>query len=106
MSTGRRIEAPEALASGLVTRVVEPEQLLDAALELASQLASMSPTGVATTKEVMWANVHASSLDQALALESRNQVMVRNTADAAEARLAFLEKRAPQFGSPATPRPI
>ncbi|MCB0990094.1 MAG: enoyl-CoA hydratase/isomerase family protein [Acidimicrobiales bacterium] len=106
MSTGRRMEAPEALASGLVTRVVDPEQLVDVALELASQLASMSPTGVATTKEVMWANVHAASLDQALALESRNQVMVRNTADAAEARRAFLEKRTPEFGAPATPRPI
>ena len=56
------------------------------------------------TKEVMWANLEAVSLDQALALESRTQVLARNTADAAEARQAFLEKRPPVFGAPTTER--
>jgi|GEM_PF-3776744 len=58
------------------------------------------------TKEVMWANVHASSLDQALGLEHRTQAMTRITRDPVEARQSFLEKRAPVFVEPDTPRRI
>ena len=61
---------------------------------------------IAMTKEVMWQNVHAVSLDQALALESRNQIMNRQSADAAEARAAFLEKRAPVFAVGKEPRQL
>lgn len=106
MVTGRRMGADEALSAGLVSRVVDPGEVLAAARELTELVAANAPTGVATTKEVMWANIHAGSLDQALALESRNQVMVRGTADAAEARQAFLEKRAPRFATPSSPRPV
>ncbi|MDG2111246.1 MAG: enoyl-CoA hydratase/isomerase family protein [Actinomycetota bacterium] len=106
MVTGRRIGADEAHAAGLVSAVTQPEELLERALELAAAVAANAPAAVAMTKDVMWANVHASSLEQALALESRTQVMVRNTADAAEARNAFLEKRTPQFAVPAGSRPL
>jgi enoyl-CoA hydratase len=104
MLTGRRIEADEALHSGFVSRTSSGEELLAHALALANDLAQNAPLAISLTKEVMWANLHAGSLDQALALESRTQIMARNTADAAEARKAFLEKRAPVFGTPSSPR--
>ena len=106
MLTGRRVGADEALAAGLVGEVVTPGELLETALTLGRAIAANAPMGIAMTKEVMWANLHAASLDHALALESRTQVMTRATADAAEARQSFLEKRDPEFGSSPAPRPL
>ncbi len=106
MLTGRRVGADEALRAGLVGELTDPVELMDRALALAGVLAENAPMALATTKEIMWTNLHASSLDAAMALEARNQVMVRNTADAAEARLAFLEKRAPVFVAPDVERPF
>lgn len=104
MMTGRRVEAEEARRSGLVGQVVSPGQAVDTALALAADIALLAPMAVSMTKEVMWANLHAASLDQALALESRTQAMTRTTKDAAEARLAFLEKRPPVFAEPSPAR--
>ncbi len=104
MLTGRRVRADEALAIGLVSSVTDDVD--GAANELVSALAENAPAAVSMTKEVMWANLHASSLDQALALEARTQSLLRATSDAQEARKAFLEKRAPHFGNPPTKRPL
>lgn len=106
MLTGRNIDADEAMSCGLASTVVAPEDLLGAALERASAIAELAPMAVHMTKEVMWSNLNATSLDQALALESRTQAMTRTTADAAEARQSFLEKRPPVFGAPTTPRKV
>lgn len=106
MMTGRRVDADEALRCGFTGRVSAPAETVDTALELAHEVAQLAPMAVSMTKEVMWANLHAASLDQALALESRTQAMTRTTADAAEARTAFLEKRPPVFGEPNTPRQV
>ncbi|MEZ5375300.1 MAG: enoyl-CoA hydratase-related protein [Acidimicrobiales bacterium] len=106
MLSGRRMLADEALRAGLVSTVTEPGELLDRACELAEQLAENAPMALSTTKEVMWTNLHAPSLDAALALEARNQVLIRSTADAAEARQSFLEKRPPSFGVPTGQRPL
>ncbi len=104
--TGRRVYADEALSTGLVRRVVPVSEVVDAALEIGEQIAKLAPMAVTMTKETMWANLQAPSLDHALAFESRTQVMTRNTGDAAEARLAFLEKRDPVFDTPDNPRPV
>jgi len=106
MMTGRRIEADEALRTGLVGQVVAPDATVDTALALGRDIAQLAPMAVSMTKEVMWANSHAASLDQALALESRTQAMTRTTQDAAEARRSFLEKRPPVFAQPDTPRQL
>ncbi|MGH1490021.1 MAG: enoyl-CoA hydratase/isomerase family protein [Acidimicrobiales bacterium] len=106
MMTGRRIGADQAREMGLLSEVVDHSDLIDSALKLADALAENSPMAISMTKEVMWANLHASSLDHALALESRSQVMTRNTADAAEARNSFLEKRSPVFDTPSGDRPL
>ena len=106
MMSGRRVLPEEALRSGLISKVTEPEELIDRSLLIAASFAENAPMSISTTKEIMWANLHAPSLDSALALEARNQVLIRNTADAAEARLAFLEKRTPQFETPTGKRPL
>ena len=106
MLTGRRILSDEALSSGLVGQVVPVADVVAAALEIGAQIATLAPMAVTMTKETMWANLHAPSLDHALAMESRTQVLTRNTGDAVEARQAFLEKRPPVFGTPDAPRPV
>lgn len=97
MLSGRRMLHDEALRSGLISEVTEADELVDRACALAASLAENAPMAISTTKEIMWANLHAPSLDAAMSLESRNQVLIRGTADAAEARQAFLEKRSPVF---------
>jgi len=48
-------------------------------MELARTIASYTATGLRMTKEVMWANLDASSLDACLALENRNQDLAGRT---------------------------
>lgn len=98
MLTGRQIEASYAERIGLVNTVVEPERLLDEALGVAEEITANSPFGVRLTKQVLQANVDAPSLQAALELENRNQVLATRTEDMAEALAAFLEKRRPRFG--------
>jgi enoyl-CoA hydratase/carnithine racemase len=59
--------------------------------------AALSPFGQKMTKQVYWMTADAPSLDHALALENRTQILANATSDAAEARSAFLEKRAARF---------
>lgn len=106
MLTGRNIDADEAIGCGFASALVEPDQTLATAMERAEQIAGLAPAAVQMTKEVMWMNLDASSLDQALALESRTQALTRTTADAAEARRSFLEKRDPVFAAPTQPRRV
>lgn len=95
--TGRMVEAEEAVRIGLVNRVVSSEELLPAALDLAALIAGNSPLGVRLTKQVVQANVDATSLQQAVELENRGQVLTSRTEDMAEALNAFREKRLPVY---------
>lgn len=95
--TGRFVEAEEALRIGLVTDVVDPEDLRDRALETARLIVGNSPVGMALTKQVVQNNVDAPSLEAALALENRNQVLATRTHDMVEALAAFREKRTPTY---------
>jgi enoyl-CoA hydratase/carnithine racemase len=95
--TGRFVDAAEAAQIGLVNRVVESDQLLSEALELASLIASNSPVGVRLTKQAIQINVDAPSIEAAVELENRNQALASRTADMSEALLAFQEKRKPNF---------
>lgn len=97
MLTGRLIDADEALRTGLVSRVVPDDAIVDTALEVAEQIAANSPFGVWMTKEVMWSNLEVSSWRAGIDLENRTQILASQTADATEARSAFLERRDPGF---------
>lgn len=76
MLTSRTIDAAEAERIGLVSAVVDPEALLTSAAATAAQIAGSGQFGVEQTKQVMWSNLVAPSLDAALALECRTQIMI------------------------------
>jgi enoyl-CoA hydratase len=95
--TGRALMAEEAAAIGMVLRAVEPEALEAASLELAEAVAVNSPIGIAITKSSLWMNQSAGSLEQAIELENRGIFMSQSTADTAEKRKSFIEKRRPNF---------
>jgi enoyl-CoA hydratase/carnithine racemase len=86
MLTGRNVPADEAFQRGLVSELVDDRQLLDRALERASQIAALSPLGVQMTKRTLQVNTDASDLAAAIELENRNQVITHATQEAAEAR--------------------
>lgn len=95
--TGRFVGAAEALDMGLVTEVIPPETLLARTLEIATMIIQNSPVGTALTKQIVQQNVDAPSLEAAIALENRTQVLATRTHDMKEALQAFREKRAPVF---------
>jgi enoyl-CoA hydratase len=97
MLTGRMIDAAEADRIGLVSKMVPDGKVLDAALDTAELIRANSPFGVWMTKEVMWDNLEASSLQAAIDLENRTQLLSSYTGDMREALAAFLEKRPPRF---------
>jgi enoyl-CoA hydratase len=97
MLTGRPLDAAEAERIGLVSAVVDDGELLERALATAAQVLANSPFATRHTKQLMWANLAAPSLDAALELENRAQVLALMTDDFREASAAFAEKRAPQF---------
>ena len=86
MLTGRTVSAQEADRRGLVSQLVEPDQLLERAVEIASGIAGLAPLGVQLTKRALQVNIAAAGLGPALELENRNQVLSHATDDAAARR--------------------
>lgn len=97
LMTGRFIGAERALAVGLVSEIVPAADLLPAGLRLAADMLRASPLGLRLTKETLNAAVDAPSLDAALTLEDRQQVLLLETDDHREAVAAFREKRRPSY---------
>jgi enoyl-CoA hydratase/carnithine racemase len=86
MLTGRTVSADEADRRGLVSRLVEPDQLMDNAIDLARTIAQLAPFGVRLTKRALQVNTDAAGLAAALEIENRNQVLSHATDDAAVRR--------------------
>lgn len=94
MYTGRVVEAEEALQMGIISRIVPAETLVDEAVATAQTMAEkVAPFALRVTKEVLTESLNGLSLDAALKMEGRNQILASHTDDAKEARSAFLEKR-------------
>lgn len=98
--TGRRMDAAEALALHLVNRVVAPDALLDAALELAGAIAKSAPLAITAARDILRET-------EALAVEvgyrhmrsgaiPSYQAMLQSD-DALEGPRAFAEGRAPEW---------
>lgn len=97
MLTGRFIHAPRALATGLVSEVVPDDQLEAAALTYVEEMLSASPKGLRMTKEGLNLAIDSPSLEAAMAIENRNQLMTSASPNFAEGMAAFLEKRRPSY---------
>lgn len=95
--TGRFIDAERALRAGLVSEIIDEEMLLERGLALADEMLSTSPHGLRLSKQALNLNIDAQSLDAAMAIEDRQQVILSATEDHREALTAFLEKRAPEY---------
>jgi enoyl-CoA hydratase len=93
---GDPIDAERALAIGLVTRLVEPEELLAEARRMADQLAKFAPFVPRTMKAMVNFGMEA-SLAGALMFEKYAQGALVQTEDKVEGINAFLEKRDPEF---------
>jgi|CXWL01.1.fsa_nt_gi enoyl-CoA hydratase/carnithine racemase len=96
--TGRVFGADEALAGGLVSRVVEPGDLMPAARALAREIAdNTSPVAVALARQMLWRMAGADHPMEAHKVDSRGIFSMGASPDVKEGIAAFLEKRAPQF---------
>lgn len=90
------IDAAQAQAMGLITRVVPDERLLDEAWSLARQLAAGAPGALANTKRLLWNGI-GQAVEAAMPEENHAQVLLSGMADAREGLAAVIEKRAPRF---------
>ena len=74
--TGDFMTAEAAMQLGFASRMVAKEVLLDTAYEIAEKMAKKNPLGLRMTKEAIKQNLGVTSLEQALHLENRNQVLL------------------------------
>jgi len=93
MLTGRFIEAPRALATGLASAVVPDDQLESAAASYVDEMLETTPMGLRMTKEGLNFNIDAPSLEAAMAIENRNQLMCATSNDFRDRMKAFAEGR-------------
>ncbi|MDE2227498.1 MAG: enoyl-CoA hydratase [Alphaproteobacteria bacterium] len=94
--TGRLMDAAEAERSGLVSRVVPAAQLVDEALKMAAQIASLSRPAVLMAKEMI-NRAYETTLAEGVRFERRLFHALFGTADQKEGMSAFVEKRKPNF---------
>lgn len=91
--TARRISAEEALAAGLLTEVCGPEELMPRAEAVAQEVAGMAPLSLRASKEAALVANGSAEVN----LDNYITMLLRDTEDRAEGRLAFREKRPPGF---------
>jgi enoyl-CoA hydratase/carnithine racemase len=96
--TGRLFDADEALAGGLVSAVVDDEDLLGAAQDIARDIAAnTSAVSVAATRRMLWSMLGERSPWTAHYVETHVIAELKTGGDPAEGAASFLEKRAPAF---------
>lgn len=94
--TGKFISAEDAAKIGLVNHVVEPEKLLEEAMEMAALIASKPPLGIRAAKEAIDMGLNMSLLE-GLEVEAHQWSYLCGTEDQKEGARAFIEKRKPVF---------
>ncbi|SDB80768.1 short chain enoyl-CoA hydratase [Raineyella antarctica] len=96
MLTGRMIDAEEAERSGLVSRVVPADELLDRAIDVATLIASRSQVASRAAKEAV-NTAFSTTLEQGVLHERRLFHALFGSEDQKEGMAAFVEKREPTF---------
>ena len=94
--TGRMMDAAEAERSGLVSRVVANDKLIDEAVAMATQIAALSRPAVLAAKEAV-NRAYETTLAEGVRHERRLFHAMFATADQKEGMAAFVEKRKPSF---------
>ncbi len=94
--TGKPIDAAEAYRIGLVNKVVEPDKVMEAAVEMAQKITRPAPLAVRAAKQAMVQGFNL-SLDSGLRLEKSLFEMLTASRDFDEGCQAMLEKRKPEF---------
>ena len=94
--TGRFMDAAEAERSGLVSRVIPTEKLVDEAVATAAKIAEKSLIAVMATKEAV-NRAYETTLAEGVRFERRLFHALFGTADQKEGMDAFTEKRSPKF---------
>ena len=89
--TGREVSAERAERIGLVSEIVP--DAYEGALALARTVASYTQIGLVMTKEVMWNNLDASSIEGCLAAENRNQAIAARSTEVQEYMRAYTTRR-------------
>ncbi len=98
VATGRVFPAAEALAGGLVSRVVPPDELIPTARALAAEIAeTTSAVSVALARQMMWRMLGADHPMEAHKLDSRAIFAMGQSPDGHEGVRSFLEKRPAVF---------
>jgi len=96
MMTGRMVDAAEALAIGIVERVVAADALANETTKLAQTIAQGPPLAIAGIKRALVAS-RTNTLRAQVELESEHQIEAFRSRDAAEGMAAFFEKRVAKF---------
>jgi enoyl-CoA hydratase len=95
--TGKSVDAEEALRIGLVSQVVDDDDLMDRAVGMAEAMCAFSPFGLSLTKDTIWSSLEVASLRSAVDLENRTQLLAGHTGNLTEASAAFKERRPPVY---------
>ncbi|MBR3302921.1 MAG: short-chain-enoyl-CoA hydratase [Bacteroidales bacterium] len=94
--TAKAITAEEALAIGLVNMVVEPQELLNAAMQMAKTIAKNAPIALKLSKEAINRGMQT-DIDSSIAIENNLFALCFGTQDQKEGMKAFFEKRPPEW---------
>ncbi|MCD8213721.1 MAG: enoyl-CoA hydratase-related protein [Campylobacter sp.] len=94
--TGRLIYADEAKEIGILNYVVEPEDLMNKAIQIAEQIAANAPLSLKMTKEIMHM-APSMSLEDAMRYCDISYKFIEKSEDGIEGPLAFMEKRKPNW---------
>jgi len=94
---GEDLDAADALAWGLYSEVVEPDDVLACAEDLAARLAALAPLTVAGLRSLLRADARHDSDDAVEALHRSWTTRCLGSADLAEGMAAALQKRPPRF---------
>ena len=96
MLTGRRVQGPEALALGLVSRVVPDHELDHEVDAVLADLAAAAPLAASRGKAAFWGLQSNQTTAALIAMQAQLTLLTQST-DAAEGISAFFEKRPPQW---------
>jgi enoyl-CoA hydratase/carnithine racemase len=94
--TGELMDALEANRAGLLNRIVPSGMLIDAAMQLALEMAERSPLSLSYAKEALYSGMDL-TLDQGLRSELDLYLLLFTTSDRTEGVMAFKERRRPEF---------